>query len=219
VDQEKVPAVKLAGLCIVFEDGKYALHENRPLLATVVTTDTSWIIAKVKSTLRNDETEFGMEMEKLNGNWRIIGLNLSKLLADNAKSSVAVGVPYTPLVQTPKGGECIALYYEYDSATLHPRAQAQLKIVASVLKDNPDKKLKITGHTDALGTDAYNIALSQRRADAVKQFFHDQGVPVSQVETTGIGKAVPLSPNANPDGSDNPEGRGRNRRAEILLDF
>ena len=41
-----------------------------------------------------------------------------------------------------KGGECIALYYEYDSAVLHPRAQAQLKIVANVLKDNPDKKLK-----------------------------------------------------------------------------
>jgi outer membrane protein OmpA-like peptidoglycan-associated protein len=219
VDEEKVPAVKLAGLCIVFEDGKYVLQENRPLLATVVTADTSWIIAKVKSSRLNEETEFGIEMEKLNGNWRIIGLNLSKLLADNAKSSVAVGVPYTPLVQNPKGGECIALYYEYDSAVLHPRAQAQLKIVAGVLKENPDKKLKITGHTDALGSDAYNIALSQRRAEAVKQFFRDQGVPVSQVETAGIGKALPLSPNANPDGSDNPEGRSHNRRAEILLDF
>jgi outer membrane protein OmpA-like peptidoglycan-associated protein len=219
VDEEKVPTVKLAGLCIVFEDGKYKLHESKPLLATIATPDTSWIIARVKSDLRNEETEFGIEMEKHHGNWQVIGLNLSRLLADNAKSSASVGVPYTPLVQNPKGGECIALYYEYDSAVLHPRAQAQLKIVAGVLKENPGKKLKITGHTDALGSDDYNIVLSQKRAEAVKQFFLDQGVPAKQVETTGIGKALPLSPNANPDGTDNPEGRSHNRRAEILLDF
>jgi outer membrane protein OmpA-like peptidoglycan-associated protein len=219
VDEEKVPAVKLAGLCIVFEDGKYKLQENKPLVATLATIDTSWIIAKVESALRKEQTEFGIEMEKRNGNWQIIGLNLSRLLADNARSSSAVGVPYTPLVQTPKGGECIALYYEYDSAMLHPRAQAQLKIVASVLKESPAKKLKITGHTDALGSDDYNIALSQRRAEAVKKFFLEQGVPVGQIETTGFGKAVPLSPNLKPDGSDNPEGRSHNRRAEILLDF
>jgi outer membrane protein OmpA-like peptidoglycan-associated protein len=219
VDPEKVPPVKLAGLCIVFEDGKYALHKNKPLIATVATIDTSWVIAKVQSGLRKEETEFGIEMERVGDGWQVIGLNLSKLLADNAKSSVTVGVPYTPLVQNPKGGESIALYYEYDSAALHPRAQAQLKIVANVLKDSPAKKLRITGHTDALGTDAYNIALSQRRAEAVKKFFLDEGVPVGQIETIGFGKEVPLSPNLNPDGSDNPEGRSHNRRAEILLDF
>ena len=219
VDEEKVAVVKLAGLCIVFEDGKYSLEESKPLLATVATEQTSWIIAKVKSGLRNEQTEFGLEMEKRSDGWRVVGLNLSKLLSDNAKSSVAVGVPYTPLVQNLKGGESIALYYEYDSAVLHPRAQAQLKIVASVLKSSPAKKLKITGHTDAMGSDTYNIALSQRRAIAVKQFFLDQGVPVAQVETVGFGKTIPLSPNLNPDGSDNPEGRSRNRRAEILLDF
>ncbi len=102
---------------------------------------------------------------------------------------------------------------------LHPRAQAQLNIVASILKASPSKNLKIGGHTDAKGSDQYNVALSQRRAAAVKQYFLDQGVPPLQVETVGFGKALPLSPNANPDGSDNPEGRSRNRRAEILLDF
>lgn len=219
VDEEKIPSVKLAGLCIVFEDGKYTLEESKPLLATISTEQTSWIIAKVKSSLRQEETEFGLELEKRNQGWQIIGLNLSKLLADNAKSSASVGIPYTPLVQNPKGGESIALYYEYDSAALHPRAQAQLSIVAGVLKSSPAKKLKITGHTDAMGSDTYNIALSQKRAEAVKQFFLDQGVPVTQVETVGFGKTIPLSPNLNPDGSDNPEGRSHNRRAEILLDF
>ncbi len=219
VDEGKIPPVKLAGLCIVFEDGKYSLQDHKPLVATVSTETSSWIIAKVRSDIYKEETEFGLEMEKLAGGWRIIGLNLSRLLADNARSSAMVGIPYTPLVQNPKGGESIALYFEYDQTILHPRAQAQLNIVASILKASPSKKLKIGGHTDAKGSDLYNVALSQRRAATVKQYFLDQGVPPPQVETVGFGKALPLSPNANPDGSDNPEGRSRNRRAEILLDF
>ncbi|WP_009959918.1 OmpA family protein [Verrucomicrobium spinosum] len=219
VDESKIPPVKLAGLCIAFEDGKYSLQDHKPMVATVSTETSSWVIAKVRSEIYKEETEFGLEMEKLASGWRIIGLNLSRLLADNARSSAMVGIPYTPLVQNPKGGESIALYFEYDQAVLHPRAQAQLNIVASILKASPSKNLKIGGHTDAKGSDQYNVALSQRRAAAVKQYFLDQGVPPLQVETVGFGKALPLSPNANPDGSDNPEGRSRNRRAEILLDF
>ncbi len=219
VDSEKVPPMKVAGLCIVFEDGKYTLSPQKPLVVTVAMENTSWVIAKIQSKEFKEETEFGLELEKSGNGWRVIGLNLSKLLADNARSSAAAGVPYTPLVQNPKGGESIALYYEYDSDILHSRAQAQLKIIASVLKASPGRKIKIGGHTDALGAETYNVALSKKRAEAVKQFFLDQGVPPTQVETVAFGKANPLSPNANPDGSDNPEGRSRNRRAEILLDF
>jgi OOP family OmpA-OmpF porin len=219
VDSERVPPMKVAGLCIVFEDGKYQLAGSRPLVATVATENTSWIIAKVQSDLLKEETEFGLELEKKDDGWRVIGLNLSKLLADNARSSAAAGVPYTPLVQNPKGGESIALYYEYDSDVLHPRAQTQLKVIASILKSSPTRKIKIGGHTDALGADTYNLALSKKRADSVKQFFLDEGVPVTQIETIGFGKANPLSPNVKVDGTDNPEGRSRNRRAEILLDF
>jgi outer membrane protein OmpA-like peptidoglycan-associated protein len=219
VDNERVPPMKVAGLCIVFEDGKYKLASSKPLVATVATENTSWIIAKVHSDILKEETEFGLELEKKADGWKVIGLNLSKLLADNARSSAAAGVPYTPLVQNPKGGESIALYYEYDSDILHPRAQTQLKIIASILKSSPTRKIKIGGHTDALGADTYNLALSKKRAEAVKQFFLDEGVPVAQVETIGFGKANPLSPNVKADGTDNPEGRSRNRRAEILLDF
>ena len=220
VDPERVAPVKLAGLCIVFEDGRYTLQENKPLVTTLSTEKTSWVIAKIHSEVLKEDTEFGLEMEKeTEKGWRVVGLNMSKMLADNAKSSTLVGIPYSPLVLNPKGGESIALYYEYNQAELHPRAKKQLEIVASILKARPTRKLKIGGHTDALGTDAYNIDLSKRRAEAVKEFMIITGVPVDQVETIGFGKAAPLSPNVNPDGTDNPEGRSRNRRAEILLDF
>jgi outer membrane protein OmpA-like peptidoglycan-associated protein len=219
VNEEKVPPVKLAGLCMVFEEGKYKLNQDKPLLVTVATDSTSWVIANVHSSISKEITEFGLEMEKQPTGWRVMGLNLSKLLADNAKVSTMGDIPYTPLIQNPKGGDAIALYFEYDSTELLPRTRKQLDIVANILKASPGKKLKISGHTDALGSDNYNMDLSQKRADTVKQFFLGHGLPPTQVVTVGFGRSQPLSPNANPDGSDNPLGRSKNRRAEILLDF
>ncbi len=219
VDQNKISPVKLAALCIVFEEGKYRLPDDRALVATVATDTTSWVIVRVNSGISSTSTEFGLEMEKTDEKWRVGGLNLSKLLSDNAKATTASDIPYTPLVMNPKGGESIALFFELNQAVLHPRAQKQLDIVASILKSSPQKKLKIGGYTDALGSDDYNLDLSKNRAEAVKQYFLSHGVPVEQVETTGFGKTLPLSPNVKPDGTDNPEGRSRNRRAEILLDF
>lgn len=219
VNTEKVSPVKLAALCIVFEDGKYRLADTRPIVATVSTENSSWVIVRIWSESQKQQTEFGLEMEKTGPEWRISGLNLSKILGDSARVSSANGVPYTPLVQRPKGGDSIALYFEFDQAALHPRAQKQLDIVVNLLKASPTKKLTIGGFTDAHGSDEYNISLSQRRAAAVKEYIISHGVPQTQVETSAFGKSSPLSPNANPDGSDNPEGRSHNRRAEILLDF
>jgi outer membrane protein OmpA-like peptidoglycan-associated protein len=130
-----------------------------------------------------------------------------------------MGVPYTPLVKNPKGGESLALYFEYDRAELHPRAKKQLEIVAGLLKSDPNRKLNIAGHTDALGDDSYNVRLSRGRAESVKAQLVELGVPPSQVITEGLGKAQPLGPNQKADGSDDPEGRSKNRRAEIFLDF
>jgi outer membrane protein OmpA-like peptidoglycan-associated protein len=219
VDQAKVPPVKLAALCIVFEEGTYRLADEKPLMSTVATESTSWVIARVRSAALDQQTEFGLEMERAGNEWRVGGLNLSKFLSDNARDSAIDGIPYTPLVHNPRGGEAIALFYEFDRADLHPRAQKQLDIIVQMLRNSPQKKLRISGFTDARGSDAYNLNLSRSRAEAVKKYILSRGVPLAQVETTGFGKALPISPNVRADGSDNPEGRSRNRRAEILLDF
>ena len=102
---------------------------------------------------------------------------------------------------------------------LHPRAKKQIEIIASIMKADPGKKLQIAGHTDALGDDSYNVRLSRTRADSVKALLVSLGVPEPQIETVGLGKAQPLSPNQKADGTDDPEGRSHNRRAEIFLDF
>jgi outer membrane protein OmpA-like peptidoglycan-associated protein len=87
------------------------------------------------------------------------------------------------------------------------------------MRSDHSKKLRIAGHTDEKGRDDYNVGLSRGRAEAVKKQLVALGVPADQVVTTGLGKAQPLSPNKKSDGTDDPEGRSHNRRAEIYLDF
>lgn len=221
VDEKKVPNQKLAGLCIVFEEGNYALKAGKPLVITVASPVNSWVIAQLQSEKLQQATEFGLEMQRAGESkpWTIVGLNLSDLLSSFAKGADKMGVPYTPIVANPRGGESLALYFEYDKATLHPRAEKQLHIVANLLKANSSRKLHITGHTDAKGTDDYNVRLSRDRAKMVKEQLGALGVPLEQVITEGLGKAAPISPNQKADGTDDPEGRSRNRRAEIFLDF
>jgi outer membrane protein OmpA-like peptidoglycan-associated protein len=221
IDESKVKPQKLAGLCIVFEEGKYQFKSNKPLVMTSTTPNNAWIIAQVESQTLQQQTEFGIEMQRSSPNapWIICGLNLSDLLGSYAKSAVKLGVPYTPIVTNPKGGESLALYFEYDQSGLHPRAQKQLEIVASLLRSNTSRKLYISGHTDAHGSDTYNKNLSADRAKTVKDALCALGVSAEQVVTEGLGKSSPLSPNQKADGSDDPEGRSHNRRAEIYLDF
>lgn len=221
VDEKRVPTERLAGLCIVFEEGQYEFKPTKPLIITVANPEVSWIIAQVQSQTLQQSTEFGLELQRngIDQPWKVVGLNLSEILGSFASSASKMGVPYTPIVKNPKGGESLALYFEYDQATLHPRAQKQLEIVAGLLKSDPGKKLHIEGHTDDKGTDDYNIQLSRSRAITVKQQLVALGVSEAQVITTALGKAQPLSPNQKADGTDDPEGRSKNRRAEIFLDF
>lgn len=221
VDESKVPVERLVGLCIVFEEGQYALNPAKPLIVTIANPEVSWVIAQVMSETLGQNTEFGVELKRSDvaRPWRVEGLNLSEILGSFAKNAAKMGVPYTPIVKNPKGGESLALYFEYDQAELHPRAQKQIEVIAALMKADSAKKLTIAGHTDEKGADRYNIDLSRRRAESVKQQLVALGVPAEQVVTSGLGKAQPLSPNKKADGTDDPEGRSRNRRAEIYLDF
>jgi outer membrane protein OmpA-like peptidoglycan-associated protein len=221
VDDKKVPVERLLGLCIVFEEGQYSLNPAKPLIVTIANPEVSWVIAQVQSESLQQNTEFGVELKRADTAqpWKIAGLNLSDILGSFAKSASKLGVPYTPIVKNPKGGESLALYFEYDRAELHPRALKQLEVIAALMKADPSKKLRIAGHTDEKGEEDYNIRLSRGRAEAVKKQLAALGVPAAQVETTGLGKAQPLSPNKKSDGTDDPEGRSHNRRAEIYLDF
>ncbi|MCR6687302.1 OmpA family protein [Pseudoxanthomonas sp.] len=106
--------------------------------------------------------------------------------------------------------------FDFDKSTLRPDAVAILAEATEILKRYPDLRVEVAGHTDSKGTDAYNQSLSERRATAVYDYLTSNGVAASRlVGPTGYGESRPIAPNANPDGSDNPEGRAKNRRTEL----
>ena len=108
--------------------------------------------------------------------------------------------------------------FDFDKADIKKEAESSLQKVATVLKANQTAKVSIEGHTDGKGADAYNQTLSEQRAASVKQWLvANAQVNGANVGTRGWGKTKPVAHNAKPDGSDDPEGRAKNRRVEIVV--
>ena len=106
--------------------------------------------------------------------------------------------------------------FDFDKAELKPEADSELQKAADIIRQKGKGLILISGYTDSKGTDAYNKRLSLARAQAVKNWFEAQGLH-QNYQTEGLGAANPVAPNANDDGSDNPEGRAKNRRVEIIV--
>jgi outer membrane protein OmpA-like peptidoglycan-associated protein len=108
--------------------------------------------------------------------------------------------------------------FDFDKADLRPAAQKTLHQAAGIIQDKAKGAVRIEGHTDSKGNDAYNQKLSERRAASVKAWFIDkEGLGKVQFTTQGFGAKKPVASNTKPDGSDDPDGRQKNRRVEIVL--
>ena len=108
--------------------------------------------------------------------------------------------------------------FDFDKADLRPAAQKTLHQAAGIIQDKAKGAVRIEGHTDSKGNDAYNQKLSERRAASVKNWFVDkEGLGKMQFSTQGFGAKKPVASNTKPDGSDDPDGRQKNRRVEIVL--
>lgn len=221
VDGTGVNDAKIAGLCILFEEGAYRMRPERPLRAMFQRGDRSGYLAYVEAVDGSASAEFAVNLSKVNAapDWKISEINVDQLLADYARRVAGGDVYYSPLVKNPNGGDTLVLYFEFNEDAISPRTQRQLDIVARVLRGDLKKKLNLSGHTDAIGSENYNLGLSERRADTVRDFLITKGVNAEQIVTTAKGTSQPRRPNTTATGADDPEGRRVNRRTEIYLDF
>lgn len=101
--------------------------------------------------------------------------------------------------------------FAFDSSDLTSESKANLDKLAKVLMDNPDTNINIYGYTDSVGKDAYNLKLSERRANSVKNYLSMAGVAIPRMNTMGMGKADPVASN------DTDAGRAQNRRVEFAI--
>jgi len=101
--------------------------------------------------------------------------------------------------------------FEFDKADLKPEAREKLAKISGILLTYPELKIEADGHTDAIGTDEYNQKLSEARAESVRSYLAQEGVPADHLTSRGFGKTRPISTNTTA------EGRQRNRRVELLV--
>ena len=102
-------------------------------------------------------------------------------------------------------------FFDTDSAALKPVAFGELDAYADYLNQMNDTSVKVTGHTDSVGAEAYNQKLSERRADAVKTYLEDKGIAADRINASGAGETQPIASNKTA------EGRAENRRVEVEI--
>jgi outer membrane protein OmpA-like peptidoglycan-associated protein len=141
----------------------------------------------------------------------LLGALLGHVICDPEKAppppppvAKAAPVPGTKL------GTVVSEEFDFNKATLKPHHHEDLDIAAKTLKDNPTVKVSAEGYTDGIGSEAYNLKLSERRAMTVKAYLVEHGIEAGRISTVGFGKSKPVADNKTA------AGRAKNRRVELI---
>ena len=107
--------------------------------------------------------------------------------------------------------------FDFDKATIRPDGAKTLHQAAEIIRAKSRGVVRVEGYTDSKGSASYNTRLSEQRAASVKEWLVSREGLNAAITTTGLGAANPVAPNAKADGSDDPAGRQRNRRVEVVI--
>jgi outer membrane protein OmpA-like peptidoglycan-associated protein len=183
-------------------------------------TGTEMLIAQTR-TDENGMYTFELEKEQkyliLVKNYGFFDKRIS-LSTENGDCSDTLFIGKTGINYVPGITVRLNVYYEHDKYRLTPEAETVIDTSLLPLIDLfPNAIIEIGSHTDSTGSDEYNIRLSQRRSESVVRYLVGKGIPEAKLLARGYGEGIPIAPNSNPDGSDNPAGRQLNRRTELKI--
>jgi len=139
------------------------------------------------------------------------GLTLNWNFQPEAEAAPPPPPPPPPAPVTKRKIILRGVNFDFDKSNIRPDARPILDEAIRVLKAEPDIRVSIQGHTDSIGTDAYNLRLSQRRAESVREYLIRGGIAASRLEAVGKGESQPVASN------DTADGRAQNRRAELIV--
>lgn len=150
--------------------------------------------------------------------WMTVGLGLKYAFNGPAAAPPPAPPAPPPVAQAPpprpakKKIVLRSVHFDFDKSIIRPDAVPVLNEAAETLKAEGGIAVIVEGHTDSVGTDAYNQKLSHRRADAVRQYLVKHGIPATRITTEGLGESRPVASN------DTEDGRAQNRRVELRVD-
>ena len=104
-----------------------------------------------------------------------------------------------------------SVYFDFDKSIVKPEGKVELDKAAKLMQENPGVVLELQGNCDARGTDSYNMALGQRRANAVFDYLKSKGIAANRLKTVSFGKSKPMVSN------DTDAGRAKNRRVDLTI--
>jgi outer membrane protein OmpA-like peptidoglycan-associated protein len=176
-------------LCLSYKNNQAKIYLNGVRLFSV--PDVGIEPARVRFVVPNN----GMDLPLIIKHIRIAeggGMNLIKKLT-TATKFIARGITF-----------------DYNKATLKAESMGEFNRIAAAMKEDASLKFEIGGHTDSDGDNAYNLKLSQQRADAVKAKLTEMGIDAARLSSKGYGETQPISDNTSP------EGKANNRRVEFV---
>lgn len=217
----------------------FSLNKKRPLKTiegTVVACDTKTVLAgatisfvdpvtnKViveKTTDASGTYSFTLEeFQDLKGTATLSGYYTNSIRFNQPTDAEADNLVNMPLCLTVIPKEAITIdnvYYDFNKATLQDESFPSLDKLVALLNENPTMQIELGAHTDSKGSDLYNLRLSQARAQSVVTYLISKGISSDRLISKGYGESVPVQENTNADGTDNPEGRQKNRRTEFRV--
>jgi outer membrane protein OmpA-like peptidoglycan-associated protein len=108
--------------------------------------------------------------------------------------------------------------FDFDKSSLRQDAEETLAAAGPEIAKLGGKAARVEGHTDAVGSDAYNQRLSEARATTVRDWLAKRGLVPATTPIKGLGKTMPIAPNTTADGRDDPQGRQKNRRVDVVFE-
>lgn len=160
------------------------------------------------SSANREINENQIESEKSNTVAKVI--NEIEEISSRTRDKEIEGEALTPELK-------IILNYDFDDTKFIEKHSGSLDSLASMLNKYPRFVIFIAAHTDSKGSDTYNMNLSKKRYKTIIDYLSNKGINRKRMSGRGFGETEPLVPNLNPDGTDNPENRWLNRRAEITI--
>lgn len=185
---------------------------GRPLTTTLEFTNTA--TNKVDYTLNTDSLNGGKASVKLKyGNTYKVSVTATDYIADNFDINDLYADMQLALQPVEKGRKYVInnLFFATNETTILPESEESLQEIFEFLNDNKDVRIRIIGHTDAVGSEEDNLRLSEGRAQSVKDNIVSRGISADRIETLGKGESEPRADN------DTEEGRAQNRRVEFEI--